>query len=183
MDEIEIIEVFDSRLINTVVLLAKEIWTEHFTVIIGKAQVDYMLEKFQSEGAITQQIKNKGFLYYLLKLDKNYIGYMSIVPNKSSGELLLSKIYVKADERQKGYGKKALQFVEKLAKQRKLNRITLTVNKNNTSSIEAYLKMGFKNVGSVVTDIGAGFVMDDYRMEKFLPGNCCCLHLRPDRLQ
>ena len=25
-------------------------------------------------------------------------------------------------------------------------------------------KMGFKNTGSVITDIGAGFVMDDYTM-------------------
>lgn len=142
-----------------------------------------MLEKFQSEKAIARQIKNEGFLYYLLKRDKSYIGYIGIVPDKDKGELFLSKIYIKSDERQKGYGKKALQFVEELAKQRKLNRITLTVNKNNTSSIEAYLKMGFKNVGSVVTDIGGGFVMDDYRMEKFLFGNCCCLHLCPDRLQ
>jgi RimJ/RimL family protein N-acetyltransferase len=49
-----------------------------------------------------------------------------------------------------------------------LNKIALTVNKNNVNSIKAYEKMGFKNVGSVVQDIGSGYVMDDYKMEKTL---------------
>ena len=69
MGEIEIIRVDDQRLIKTVVLLAKEIWREHFTAIIGKAQVDYMLKKFQSEEAVREQIENEGFLYYLLRQD------------------------------------------------------------------------------------------------------------------
>ena len=47
-----------------------------------------------------------------------------------------------------------------------LGKITLTVNKNNAIAIEAYRKMGFENAGSIVTDIGGGFVMDDYKMEK-----------------
>ncbi len=170
MGEIEIVKVADSHLIKTIVLLAKEIWTEHFTPIIGKAQVDYMLEKFQSEKAITRQIKNEGFLYYLLKQGKEYIGYMGVVPDEAGGELFLSKIYVKSGRRRKGYGKEAIEFVEDLAKQKKLNKIALTVNKNNTIAIEAYRKMGFKNAGSVITDIDGGFVMDDYRMEKSLAG-------------
>ncbi len=28
--------------------------------------------------------------------------------------------------------------------------------------------MGFDNVGEIVTDIGNGFVMDDYQLEKLL---------------
>jgi RimJ/RimL family protein N-acetyltransferase len=67
-----------------------------------------------------------------------------------------------------GYGKKAVQFAEKVAKELDLNKIALTVNKNNVNSIKAYEKIGFKNVGSVIQDIGNGFVMDDYKMEKTL---------------
>jgi diamine N-acetyltransferase len=44
----------------------------------------------------------------------------------------------------------------------------LTVNKNNTGAISVYEKIGFRNVGSLVQDIGSGFVMDDYAMEKTL---------------
>ena len=45
------------------------------------------------------------------------------------------------------------------------NKIRLTVNKYNQYTIDAYNKWGFKTVDSVVTDIGNGFVMDDYIME------------------
>lgn len=37
---------------------------------------------------------------------------------------------------------------------------------SNAPAVEAYLRMGFVDKGPVVADIGGGFVMDDYRMEK-----------------
>ena len=51
------------------------------------------------------------------------------------------------------------------AKERNLKRIYLSVNKHNTPSYEVYLHLGFKVIDAVVTDIGGGFVMDDYIME------------------
>ena len=48
--------------------LAREIWTEHYTPIIGKLQVDYMLDRFQSRQAIAQQIR-EGVLYFLIQED------------------------------------------------------------------------------------------------------------------
>ena len=62
-------------------------------------------------------------------------------------------------------GKEGLKFVINRAKELGTHAITLTVNKYNTNSIKAYEKMGFKNTGSIVSDIGAGFVMDDYTMK------------------
>ena len=151
--------------IEVVVNLAYEIWNEHFTPIIGKAQVDYMLEKFQSRKAIAEQIE-KGFLYYLIKINNVSIGYMGIHPEKDV--LFVSKIYIRSAERGKGYGRKAIQFLEKMGREKGLKRITLTVNKNNTDTIKAYEKFGFRNTGSVVQDIGNGFIMDDYGMEKVI---------------
>jgi ribosomal protein S18 acetylase RimI-like enzyme len=171
MGEIEIIKVSGHRLIRTVALLAREIWTEHFTAIIGREQVDYMLAKFQSAEAISRQIESEGFLYYLLKEGSEYVGYTGIVPDKNKGELFLSKLYIKRGRRQQGYAKKTMWFIEDYAKQMGLDKITLTVNKNNAMAIEAYRKMGFENAGSVATDIGEGFVMDDYRMEKRIGGS------------
>jgi len=49
-----------------------------------------------------------------------------------------------------------------LARQKKLPAITLTVNKHNAGSLEAYRKLGFEKIGPIVQDIGGGFVMDDY---------------------
>ena len=144
--------------------LAREIWTEHYTPIIGKEQVCYMLDRFQSKGAISAQIKDEGFRYFLIGEEGRYIGYLGVLTRGE--ELFLSKIYVRSSERNKGFGKKAVQFLEDLARRQNLQKISLTVNKNNTGSVQAYEKMGFKNLGPVVQDIGKGFIMDDFRMEK-----------------
>ena len=149
--------------IETVARLAFEIWNQHFIPIIGKAQVDYMVEKFQSKRAISEQIAN-GYSYYLLEVDGDYVGYTGIYPKED--ELFLSKLYIRACQRGKGFGRNAIEFLEDLAGEKGLSRITLTVNKNNTDSIKAYWKLGFANLGVFVQDIGNGFVMDDYKMEK-----------------
>lgn len=151
--------------INAIEELAYEIWYQHYTPIIGKHQVAYMLEKFQSVEAMTEQIKN-GFLYFLTRDNNVPVGYMGV--ELLSETLFLSKFYVTEAERGKGYGKAMITFLEALAKEKDLNKISLTVNKYNTGSIKMYEKAGFVISGSVVQDIGEGFIMDDYQMEKIL---------------
>ncbi len=151
--------------IAVVVDLADEIWREHYIPIIGQAQVDYMLEKYQSARAIKQQLE-EGVTYYIIVYKDIDIGYLSYYFKEDS--LFLSKIYVKSSGRGKGLGGKAVRFLEDEARKNSLNSISLTVNKNNSRSIEAYRKMGFKILKAIVMDIGGGFVMDDYIMEKCL---------------
>jgi ribosomal protein S18 acetylase RimI-like enzyme len=149
--------------IEIVESLAREIWIEHYVPIIGREQVDYMLDKFQSKQAISEQIRT-GVLYFLMSENNEITGYMAV--QAKDVELFLSKIYVKSSKRAKGHGKKAVQFAETLAQERGLGKIVLTVNKGNVIAIRAYEKIGFRNIGSLVQDIGNGFVMDDYKMEK-----------------
>ncbi len=159
------IKVTTEHQIEIVESLAREIWTGHYTPIIGKEQVDYMLDRFQSKHAISEQIKS-GVLYFLMQEGHEAIGYIAVQPRGE--ELFLSKIYVKSSRRAQGYGKKAVLYAESVARQRGLRKIVLTVNKNNAGSIRAYEKMGFRNVEALIQDIGKGFVMDDYKMEKSL---------------
>ncbi|MCK4711180.1 MAG: GNAT family N-acetyltransferase [Gammaproteobacteria bacterium] len=165
MSTFEVQKVVDKKQIKTVKILADEIWTEHFTPIIGSDQVDYMLLKFQSEAAISEQI-NKGYMYYLISNNQMNIGYMAVNPGNNT--LFLSKLYIRSMVRGKGYGRQAIHFLQQLAQQARLKKITLGVNKSNTNTIKAYQALGFKIINSVVKDIGEGFVMDDYQMEKLL---------------
>ena len=158
-------QVDSAERIAEVVRLAREIWQEHYVPIIGQKQVDYMLEKFQSERAIAAQLA-QAYQYYLFARDRKNAGYVATLPNATEATLMLSKIYVRKSERGCGLGKKALQFIEDLGKKRGLKLLWLTVNKNNDDSIAWYSRMGFRKVGAVIQDIGAGFVMDDFRMEK-----------------
>ena len=144
--------------------LADVIWREHYIPIVGKPQIDYMLKKYQSAITISKQVEEEGFEYFILTFKKIPVGYISIKKEKNT--LFLSKIYVLSDYRGKKIGKTAMVFIEEKAKTYHLQTISLTVNKNNINSIKAYKKLGFINTRTLVKDIGGGFVMDDYLMEK-----------------
>lgn len=146
--------------------LADIIWREHYTPIIGKPQVDYMLAHFQSAEAIAGQVADAMFYYIINEGGSTPAGYLAI--QKRGRELFLSKIYLLKEFRGRGLGKAAMEFITAKAREFKCDHIALTVNRNNHISIEAYLKMGFENRGTQVTDIGGGFVMDDYRMVNIL---------------
>ena len=145
--------------------LAHDIWHEHYTPIIGKDQVNYMVTKFQTSEAMEQQAE-EGYEYYVLDHQNNDVGYLAI--EKRSDDLFLSKIYLLKTCRGKGFGKVAFNFIEKRACDLNCKSISLTVNKNNINTIKAYEKIGFINTEAIVMDIGNGFVMDDYRMVKSL---------------
>jgi ribosomal protein S18 acetylase RimI-like enzyme len=145
--------------------LAHDIWNEHYTPIIGKTQVDYMLDKFQNVDAMLKQIENN-YKYFIINYNKTDIGYLAFKINDF--DLFLSKIYILKDFRGKSFGKQAMDFVFKQAEVSECKTITLTVNKNNSNSIKVYEKIGFINIEKLVQDIGCGFVMDDYKMVKNL---------------
>lgn len=149
--------------INTTEKLAIEIWNEHYLKIIGQEQVDYMLEKFQSQSAMQEQMK-EGLQYYLFFFNETPVGYLGF--KEEDAHIFLSKIYVLNEFRGKKIGKKGMDFVSSYAQSKRKEGIRLTVNKYNTNSINAYKKMGFNVIDEVVADIGQGYVMDDYILLK-----------------
>lgn len=164
---IRIDTVESERGIAEVARLAREIWLEHYVPIIGRAQVDYMLDKFQSPDAITRQ-RAAGYQYYLAVEEEEPVGYFAVVPDKGGDMLLLSKIYLKRSSRSRGIGRMMLEAAEEQARRQGFRKLWLTVNKDNKDSIAWYTRMGFVQAGPIVQDIGGGFLMDDYRMEKTL---------------
>ena len=140
--------------------LAYEIWNQHFVSIIGQDQTDYMLENFQSEKAMTKQIES-AYEYFQFVLDNEPIGYFGVC-QEDDNTLFLSKLYLKKEYRGRGYARQAFEFIKGLAKGYGNKMIWLTVNKYNDNTISVYEKFGMKIIRSQVTDIGNGFVMDDY---------------------
>ena len=61
-----------------------------------------------------------------------------------------------------------LRHVESQARDQGMASLMLTVNKHNAGSIAVYRKAGFTVREEARFDIGNGFVMDDYVMEKRL---------------
>ncbi|HOJ10203.1 MAG TPA: GNAT family N-acetyltransferase [Clostridiales bacterium] len=164
---IDIFEVKSIYEIEKVEELANKIWNEHYVPIIGKEQVDYMLAKFQSSQAIKDQIE-VGCRYFITTFNGEYAGYFAILPDKSNCKMFLSKLYVDRSFREKGIAARVVSYIEDICKESGLEMIWLTVNKYNMNSIAAYEKMGFVKEAPIVQDIGNGYFMDDYRMEKKL---------------
>jgi len=164
--DIGFIRVCDETQTSELAGLAREIWFEHFPGIISTEQVSYMVEKYQSEEAITRQIADDGYEYYFVSGEHGILGYLAIKPEP--GKLLLSKLYLKREHRGKGYFNGMLAFAERTAKEKGLTTLYLTVNRHNDRAITVYRKKGFEVIKETVTDIGGSFVMDDFVMEKVL---------------
>ena len=124
-----------------------------------------MLKKFQSTDTMYEQIKS-GYRYYSMLHDDHLVGYLSY--EKREEALFLSKIYVLKEWRGKGIGKAAIKFVHEEAEKLTCKKVSLTVNRFNTDSIKAYERAGFIKKGKLVQDIGHGYIMDDYLMEKLV---------------
>ena len=145
--------------VQLIAQLAKEIWTEHYTSIIGAKQVYYMLATLQSEDAILNDLA-KGKHYLLVESEQLIIGYVGY--ELQGGQLFLSKLYLKKSERAKGAGRSILEALKEIAQTNKKECIVLTVNKNNYASIAAYQALGFQLIKEQCVEIGEGYVMDDY---------------------
>ena len=145
--------------------LADVIWREHYISIITMEQIEYMLNKYNSVRAIKEQM-NQGYLFFYITFEDIPVGYVGV--KKEADSLFLSKLYVLSSYRGKKIGKAAMQHVYGLATTFNLKKISLNVNKYNTNSILAYEKLGFVKTKTLVTEIGHGYIMDDYEMEKDL---------------
>lgn len=162
----DLVPVETEEQLKKVALLAEEIWHEHYDSIIGCEQVNYMLEQFQSPAKMKIQIEEKGYQYYLLSTMGGDAGYFAFRLEEKA--IFLSKIYLVKKYRGRNYARKVIEFLEQLCREDQLEKIWLTVNRNNSNSIAAYEKLDFMKAGSQVADIGAGYVMDDFIMEKKL---------------
>lgn len=82
----------DKEWIERLSAFASCIVKQHFDPIIGEAQNDYMIDKFQSVPAISGQIRN-GYRYYLVTDGEGaLLGFLAFYPREES--MYLSKFYV-----------------------------------------------------------------------------------------
>lgn len=156
--------------IEQLAAMADEIWHEYWPALIGKEQTDYMVEQFQSFMALIRDIRNGEYEYWFLVDDESgedrFVGYTGGKVERETNRFFISKIYLYAAERGKGYASRVIRFYERLCGMRDLDAMYLTVNKHNDIAIRAYEAKGFKTIEASETDIGSGFIMDDFIMEK-----------------
>ena len=168
MTDIHFLRADTAESIQRIATLARIIWEEHYPAIIGAEQVRYMVDKFQTAEAMQRQADEEGYEYYLIRCEDKDIGYIGL--RMDTDHCFLSKIYILSEKRGCGIGSRAMIFIDGLCRKEGIGALRLMVNRYNEKSIAAYKKMGFRIVREQVTDIGDGYVMDDYAMEKEVGG-------------
>lgn len=148
--------------------IARRIWLEHYTKIISIEQIEYMLAGRYTAESLSRYMNSSERWCNLLKLGDETIGYCSHSLTANPEEIKLEQLYVLPAHHGKGYGGFMLRHIEAHARTLGRPLIMLTVNKHNTGSIAVYRHSGFTVREEAVFDIGNGYVMDDFVMEKRL---------------
>jgi diamine N-acetyltransferase len=148
--------------------LAGVIWRACYPDIITRAQIDYMLARMYALDVLRDEICSQGIRYDILLVDGKTAGFASYGPATEPGVMKLHKLYLLPEMHGRGLGSLLLKHCEAEARKLGAQRLILSVNKRNARAIAAYQRNGFVTADSVVTDIGGGFVMDDYIMAKDL---------------
>ena len=150
--------------------LAGVIWHACYPGIITTEQIDYMLARMYSLEVLHDGIRSRGSRYDQLLVNGKLAGFASYGPTAQPDATKLHKLYLLQELHGRGLGSLLLQHVEREARTAGARRLILSVNKRNTKAIAAYQRNGFVVVDSLITDIGGGFVMNDYVMAKEFSG-------------
>ncbi len=147
--------------------LAEQIWPQTYSAYISEAQLRFMLDKMYNKGELLDQLQN-GHTFLIASEDGKDIGFAGFsVIEPVNGTYKLHKLYVLPEMHGKGVGKLLINEVVNLAVRNGGRALQLNVNRNNNAK-DFYLKAGFIIKETVDLDIGNGFFMNDYIMEKEL---------------
>jgi GNAT superfamily N-acetyltransferase len=158
--------------------LAGAIWRQHYTGIISAAQIEHMLAGRFTDAALREHLQATDRWLELLRVSGAPVGYcaceLTALSRDGDGSgggppaMKLGQLYVLESHRGTGLGRFMLGHVERRARNLGRGTLWLQVNKRNPGAISFYKAAGFTIAREAVFDIGSGFVMDDYIMEKRL---------------
>ena len=148
--------------------LAYSIWPSTYGEILSKVQLDFMLDKFYNIASLEEQMLVKNQVFMLIQEEGHYLGFCAYELNiDQSNKTKLHKIYVLPQTQGKGVGKMLLHEVEKIALENQNKAVFLNVNRYN-KAFEFYKKQGYAITEEIDIEIGHGYLMEDYIMEKNL---------------
>ena len=153
----------------TVCGLAREIWRKCYPGIITPDQIEYMLTVWYDPSSMAREMIARGTWFALIDA-KGFgeIGYLSFERLPKEPILFLNKLYLKSELQGRGIGSAALHWVNERCAELGCEAVRLRVNKHNIQAIRSYLRAGFTITEEVCTDIGSGYFMDDYVMQRAL---------------
>ena len=153
---------------KSIISIAKEVWPITYGSILSTEQLDYMMEMMYSIPSLQEQVNNNKHHFIVATLDNLDIGFASYELNYTNLPICkIHKLYFLTAFQKKGFGEQLIQFIEEVSKKNNHLSITLNVNRNNNAQY-FYKKLGFSIDKEEDIDIGNGYLMEDYVMQKIL---------------
>lgn len=158
--------------VDAIAALAREIWQAHYPDLIGQAQIDYMLEQRYRPALVRAELERDDLWWDKLIVGSALAGFASYFLTEDGRTMKLDKLYVHPRHQRRGYGGRLIDRALARARTLGCERLLLAVNRRNATAIAAYRKHGFRVAEKKVTDIGGGFVMDDFIMVRKVTNAC-----------
>lgn len=143
--------------------LTFKVWPQTYASILTRAQIDYMLEMMYSPSSLEKQM-SEGAQFIIVYDDIIPVGFASYQQVETT-LFKLHKLYVLPTQQGKGTGRFLVDFIVADIKETGASSLELQVNRHNKAR-SFYEKIGFTVIKECAFDIGNGYVMDDYIMEK-----------------
>ncbi|MFV8335576.1 GNAT family N-acetyltransferase [Flavobacterium sp. RSP29] len=154
--------------LNTIQEIANITWPITYGEILSKEQLNYMMDLIYSDESLIKQIQNQEQLFYFVNEETSVIAFIAIEHNyKEEAVTRIHKIYILPGAQGKGIGKLLIDAVQKLATENNSTLLSLNVNRFN-KALAFYQKLGFEIIAEENIEIGNGYLMEDYKMEKKL---------------
>src|SRR6187455_86389 len=131
--------------------LTFRVWPQTYASILSQEQIDYMLEMMYSESSLKKQMTEDGCQFIIVYENGNPVGFASYSEEEPK-RWKLNKIYVLQNQQGKGTGKYMINYIIEEIKKQHANTF--------------YEKLGFTEIDFINLDIGNGYFMNDYVMEK-----------------
>lgn len=148
--------------------LAYEIWPSAYGNILSQSQLAYMLDKIYSVSSLQNQLLVLKHQFLIVLENQIPVAFASFSSHNNDPHTYhLHKIYVLPGQQGKKVGKQILDHVIAQIKTSGATALQLNVNRNN-KAIDFYKKQGFEIIREEDIDIGEGYFMNDYVMEKKL---------------
>jgi len=143
--------------------LTYKVWPQTYAPILSREQINYMLEMMYSRDALEEQM-NESCRFIIVYNDKVPAGFASFQETAPS-VYKLHKLYVLSSQQGKGTGRFMIEHIIKTIQKGGAGCLQLQVNRHNNAK-QFYEKLGFAVIRELKLDIGNGYFMDDYIMEK-----------------
>jgi len=145
--------------------LTFKVWPQTYAALLSPEQISYMLDLMYSESSLLRQM-NEGSQFILVYDNDDPCGFAAFYETKSF-VFKLDKLYILLSQQGKGTGKFVIDHIIDEIKKKGTTALQLQVKRDNKAR-HFYEKIGFNVIAEKDFDIGNGFFMNDYVMEKKL---------------